>query len=339
MSTKLPKKTAYASLTFELGAVTTEAHLLPVGPFRAEDGRPEDAAAWQLDSKIAAKVIALVGKRKTDMLIDYEHQALRCEDNGQKVIAAGWGVGNKLEWRDGKGLYLTNIAWTEDAAEEIAKKQYRYISAVFLYEPVTGVVLDIWNVTLTNTPGLDGLDPLAALNRQLLNYPNEQNPKPLTGEPPMSGQTPEAQLAALTVKFETANSSLAALKAEHTTLKASHAALTIKHDDLQKENTALKAEKAAASEAAEKAEHEGLLTAALKDGRIAPAQKAWAEKQPLAALKEYLESSNPLLPNKRQADLDNGGDQAHGLTETELAYCTKLGVKPEEYVKTKVAMG
>lgn len=132
-------QTAIAALAFELvsgsdGVIPTEAHLLPPGPFRATDGRPSDCDAWQLDTAIAARVIALAAQQKNDILIDFDHQSLNKEWNGQRADAAGW-IPRTLEWREGKGLYGTNIAWVGDTPQLIAQKKYRYISAVFSYRP------------------------------------------------------------------------------------------------------------------------------------------------------------------------------------------------------------
>ena len=134
---------------------------------------------------------------------------------------------------------------------------------------------------------------------------------------------------------------LAALTAERDGLKSNVAALTAERDSLSDQVVALKAKVAAAEEekakvalAAEKAKHTDLLTAALTDGRLTPAQKSWAEKQSLAALTEYLDASAPLPILQMQADLSHGAG-AHGLTQDELAMCSKMGVSPEEFKKAK----
>ncbi len=289
--------------------VPIDAHLLPPGPFRAVDGRPYDCDAWQLDASIAARVIERMANRANDVLIDYEHQSLRTELNGQPVLAAGWF--KTLSWRDAKGLYATAIDWTADAAERIGKKQYRYISAFFSYYASTGEVLEILSVALTNTPGLDGLDALstrAALSRSVFSTPPTKEK--------VNMDPKDEQIAALT-------SQVATLQPE----AAKVAALTAERDTAV---TAL----AALTNQVEKDKHTALLTAALSDGRLAPAQKAWAEKQSLAALTEYLEASKPLVDQSRQVDpkAEQGG---HGLTEVELAACTRMGVTPEAFLAAK----
>ena len=217
-----------ASLAFEISSsVPGEAHLLPVGPFRAADGRPEDCEAWLLDATIAGNVIQRLRERKNDTLIDYEHQSLRSELNGQPVIAAGWF--HDMQWRDGKGLYATGVDWTSTAKQRIADREYRYISAVFYYYSGTGEVLDIISTALTNTPAIDGLDGLddddglAALSKRFT-LPN-LNPE----NPDMA--KPEEELAALRVTHANTETALAALTAERDSLKTSLAALTSERDN------------------------------------------------------------------------------------------------------------
>lgn len=333
MSQAQPQTAQFAALTYELvtGAdgVTTEAHLLPVGPFRSGDVRPAECEAWLLDAEIAAKVIALAAARKTDTLIDYEHQSLRSVDNGKKVVAAGW-IPNSFEWRDGKGLYAVNIVWTDKAKRMIAAKEYRYISAVFYYDSSTGEVLEIISVALTNTPAVDGLDALAqaALSRGgfTVSSTTEGADMALT----------DKEVAALTADRDSAKQQLAALTTENVTIKTSLAALTTENADLKGKVAAIEKEKAEAALTAEKAKHAEVLQAALTDGHLTPAQKTWAEKQSLVALTEYLDASKPLtLLNKQNDGKDKAG--AHGLNDVELAYSTKMGVKPEEFIKSKAS--
>ncbi len=336
MASVKPQSNNFAALTFELVAagdgVTTEAHLLPIGPFRSTDVRPAECEAWQLDASIAARVIARAADRKTDTLIDYEHQSLRAEKNGQKVVAAGW-IPNTFEWREGKGLYAVNVGWTGQARREIADKQYRYISTVFYYDADTGEVLEIISVALTNTPALDGLDALAAMARAALSR-GELSDFLTTGDADMAAT--EQQVAALTAERDTAKTQLAALTAENATIKTQVAALTTENAELKGKVAAVESEKAAAALAADKAKHAELLTAALTDGRLVPAQKAWAEKQSLAALTEYLDATKPVaLLNKQVNGKDDAGN--HGLSDVELAYCTKMGVEPKDYAKTKAS--
>lgn len=327
MSKPQQKTISFAALVFDIGAdgVTNEAHLLPAGSFRAEDGRPDDCEAWQLTAEIATGVIARMAAKTNDSLIDYEHQSLHKEKNGKPAPAAGWF--NQLEFRT-DGLWVTNIRWTKSAKKAIAEKEYRYISAVFYYYKGTGEVLEIISVALTNTPGLDGLNSLAALSKYYsIDLPNTQS-----GDNTMA-KTPE-EIAALTASHAQLTTSMATLTAERDLLKVDVVALSLERDTLKAKVEAIEKATAEAALAVEKTKHTDLIAAALTDGRIAPAQKAWAEKQSLAALTEYLDASNPILAAGRQADGNDKGE--HGLNAEELAMCTRMGVKPEDYAKNKV---
>lgn len=327
-----PQSVQFAALTFELGAggAPTEMHLLPVGPFRATDGRPAECAAWQLDAQIAQRVIALAASRKTDTLIDYEHQSLRSRDNGKKVVAAGW-VPNTFEWRDGKGLFAIKVAWTADAAQEIQDKQYRYASTVFFYDAETGEVLEIVSIALTNTPALDGLDALADLARKF-STAGGLSPGNLVGEKDMPD---EKQLAALTAERDAEKQKVAALTSERDGLKTQLADLTSKNTELTSKVASFEQEKVAAALAAEKAKCTEMIQAALSAGSLVPAEKAYAEKKNLADLTEYLDTKKPLAMLGKQVDGKPAAGGDHGLTEIELAACTRAGLTPEEFAKSK----
>lgn len=318
--TAAAESVALAALVFEVEAGATEAHLLPPGPFRAVDGRPHDVAAWQLDAAIAARVIARQNVRSNDTLIDFEHQSLRAADNGKRVEAAGWF--RTLEWRDGRGLFATSIRWVGDTAQLIADGKVRYVSAVFLYHRTSGEVLEILSVALTNTPALDGLEALAELARKISTTPPVKEP----------AMTPE-QIAALSIERDTLKTTTAALTAERDTLKASVAALTTEVGTLKAAVDAAAAEKAQAALAAETKARDDLITAALSDGRLTPAQKPWAEKQALASLTEFLGAA-PQLPPGGGRQGGEGGSKA-ALTAEETAMCTRMGVSAEDYLKSK----
>jgi phage I-like protein len=300
-----PSACCVAALVFELtvgpDGVTNEAHLLPPGPFRAVDGRPKDCTAWRLDYAIAESLIARMRAKANDTLIDFEHQSLRTETNGKRVEAAGWF--RDMEWRDSKGLYAINVQWVGDTATLIKDKKLRYVSAVFLYSYGSGEVLEIVSVALTTT------------------HPEDAH------------MATEEQLAALTAQRDTLNTQLAALTAERDGLKTSTAALTAEVTTLKAKVEADEKARVEAALVAEKAKHAELVTAALSDGRLTPAEKGFAEKLPLASLTEMLEVRKPLnLAGGRQGGGSDAG--ANGLSTEELAMCTRMGVSPEDYAKT-----
>ncbi|MDR0633616.1 MAG: phage protease [Azoarcus sp.] len=301
---------AIASLSLDLapdatGGAPADAHLLPAGAFRAVDGRPYDIANWVLSERIAAQVIARAEARKSDILIDYEHQSLHAEWNGQPAPAAGWF--RELAWRDG-GLYATGIKWTDRAAQMIASREYRYISAVFSYLPSTGEVLEIISVAITNTPALDGLEALIAARR--------------TNSTQENTMTDDVRLAALTNERDAA--------------AAQVAALTKERDAIAAELAALKAKVKADAQAAEQAEHAEVLKQALISGVITPAEREALSKAPLALLKELLAARPSAALLTRQAD-GKPAPATAVLTREEAEYCAKLGISPDQFLKAKGA--
>ena len=139
--------------------------ILPAGAFQSKDGRPASVTQgrishWRLDASNAAAVIAARRNGEQGFVIDYEHQTLNKATNGQPAPAAGWFKG--LEWREGQGLFMVQIEWTERARAMISGSEYRYLSPVFGFDSQTGAVTYIHSVALTNDPALIGLADLAA---------------------------------------------------------------------------------------------------------------------------------------------------------------------------------
>ncbi|HCE8163099.1 TPA: protease, partial [Pseudomonas aeruginosa] len=129
----------------------------PAGEFRPTDGRPMDVPAWRIDAASAAAVIDRARARKTPPVLDYEHQTLKKEENGQPAPAAGRFL--DFEWREGSGLW-GRVEYTARAARMIEDGEYLYFSPVFSYAP-DGTVLSILMGAITNDPAIDGMEPLA----------------------------------------------------------------------------------------------------------------------------------------------------------------------------------
>ncbi len=152
-----------AALTQSLSEAAHEFRILPAGVFRAKDGRPAHLPGWKIDAEIAQRVIA-ASASVDELVIDYEHQTINAEKNGQPAPAAGWF--KRMVWREGAGLFAVDVQWTDKARAMIAAGEYRYISPVFPYNTVTGEVQKIVGLGLTNNPALPGLANLAALSAQ-----------------------------------------------------------------------------------------------------------------------------------------------------------------------------
>lgn len=328
-----------AALPVANGSAPTAFRLLPAGSFRAADGsgRPANVAAWRLDQAAAKKLIAAAQARASDYVIDYEHQTLSAAANGQPAPAAGWF--RALEWR-ADGLWAVDVRWTDRAAAMIAGGEYRYISPVFAYDD-QGVVVAIAHAGLVNSPGLDGLTDLSALSASLF---------PPTHQESQMKLILAALALAATATEDDAVAAIAALKSSHQTelaaLKsaapdASQYVPIATVTALRAELTAAGSELAALKAAAAAAEVDGVVKAALADGKLTPAMEPWARdlgKTNIEALKGFVAAAPAgVKPGATQS----GGKAPEGggasLDEQQLAVCKALGVKPEDYIAAKAA--
>jgi phage I-like protein len=304
-------------LTFSLAGHTGEIQLTPAGPvFRADDGsgRPADAPAWRIDRSIAQRLRERLSARTNPLVIDYDHQTLLAQKNGRLAPAAGWF--KNVEWREGEGLFATDVQWTTSAAAMIAAGEYRFISPVFDYQPGSGVLMNIRMAALTNDPGLDGMKAVAlsaalarsedrvqktedgrqktdelpgaarphtVLSSVLCPLSSEFDPQPKGAE--MELKTLLAALALPDDKTEAeALAALAALKAEAESVEAKYAELAAKKAEADPGAALIKAEyeRASARLTALEKEREdervaAAVCAALSARKIAPANKEWAE--------------------------------------------------------------
>lgn len=155
------KKTAVALLSLALALqASADVHLLPTGEFLGRDGRPGNGLTWKLSDAQGQALAAKLTARHTSVqfCLDYEHQAMLSEKNGQPAPASGWA--STFEWRVGQGLFALKVQWTANAKQMIEGGEYKYISPVIVFDKKTGEVLNVLNASLVNIPNLD-LNPVA----------------------------------------------------------------------------------------------------------------------------------------------------------------------------------
>lgn len=336
---------AIAALSVDLtgsASPPTAFRLLPYGRFKAADGsgRPEGIPdGWLLEPSAAAALVAAFAARADARVIDYEHQTLHAETNGQPAPAAGW-IGG-LEARD-DGLYAVNVEWTAAAAASIGAKQYRYISPVFSFDKRTGRVLAVAFAALTNYAGLDGLTDLAALAARL--SPVVQPPEMLMHELlkalGLAVTATEAEaMAALAAIKSTHHGELAALKGaapdparfvEVATLTAVQGELSTVKGEL----ATLKTEKSVT-------DVDRVVTAALTAGKLTPAMQSWARKlgaSDMAALTAYIADA-PVVAQPGATQTGGkppvGSGAGASLTTEQLAVCKALGLSADQFIAAK----
>ena len=360
---------AVAACSFTLGDINTQQpnsngrYLLQLTPgqdFTPSDGRAMDVPAWRMNAAIASK---LIGGFNTSQppVIDYEHQTLHKETNGQPAPAAGWMHG--LRWIEGRGLFA-EAELTKRAKAEIDAGEYRYFSPVFLYAPDSGDVLQITMGALTNNPAIHGMQALntmqAAASAQFsaTTQPNPEDSMTLL----------QQLLAKLDLPATTTEQVALTAVGDHVAFAAAaRTALKLKTDDKPEAVTAacsaigaattpdpakyvpidahttMQTQLAALTARQLDSDIDNAIKPALADGRLNPAQEPWARelgKTNMAALSSYLSTAQPIAAlsgTQTQGKPPAGQATGASLTADELAVCSSMGLTPEAYAATKAA--
>ncbi len=356
----LQTKPRVAVCALRVQATDDKTRLMPSGTFHAPRGAAEGSGPWSLSAEAAQAIIRLAAARSTDIAIDYEHQTLYAEKNGQPAPAAGWVDPRSLEFRD-DGLYGA-IAWTAKARAAITPgpngepAEYLYLSPVFPYD-ANGVPLDLLHLALTNTPAIDeGAAQLAAARMAITHDVNDDAQEIDTVKREQLIQTLGLAAEATDEQIDTA---IAALKAAQADADAFRTALGAKDDAKPAEAVAaLKASSATTPDMTQfvpvavyqettqqlaalkansnTAELDALIKEGLEDGRI-PGQATadWLRVQGIAACKAHLDGAPSIAALKTTQTQGKPPESTKAkdgeLNEAELAVCKGMGLTAEQY--------
>jgi len=365
---------AVAACAFQLPAMSNglvEIQVTPAGEFRPNDGREMKVPFWHIDSELAAQAIARFNARITPLVIDYEHQTLLKEKNGQPAPAAGWF--RELLWRDGEGLFA-RVDLTALARQRVDAKEYLFFSPVFTFDE-TGGVHELLMGAITNTPGIDGMQPIALrdvaaaaaqfglasltalqeipmnelLKRLLeaLGLPADstadQAIEAVNGLKSKTAAPAESEVAALCAAVGVPAGSpmtavLTAVGALQT--RAAGASPDLSQYVPLATFEQVKNDLAALNKKLTNGEVDQLVKDGLATGKLLPAQEKWARdlgSTDLAALTSYLDVAQPIpaLAGTQTGGKKpkDGGEAASQLTTDQLAICTNMGLDPAAYAK------
>lgn len=331
--------------SFKLSEANGHIQLFPFGRFYPADGRADGAGGWYVDDSNGYALADSINALDIDLMIDYEHQTLYLEKNGQGNPAAGWI--KQVEYRPNEGLFA-EVAWTDKAASQIKAGEYRYISPLFIPDS-NGRVVQVLNAALTNRPALHNLAEAFALSQQFKQF-NQPEGQPMLKLLQQLFDAPNATEVEITEKLTALSAAkgdtkvaLSAVYDELKTQTAQAVALSVQVanpdptkfvalSQMQAVQTELNALKA--QHAKEKAD--SLITQALSDGRLLPAQKAWAEnlaQTNFVALSDYLATVTPnaALSGGMQAK-DAPTENVVALSAEELAAAKMLGMSEAEFI-------
>ncbi len=357
------EKVGFASLALDT-TVSDDGwcQLLPAGHFSAIDGRPTDVdgGKWFIDATIAQRLIDTALAANNDLVLDYEHQTLNSDKNGQPAPAAGWF--KQMQWREDSGLWI-KVDWTATARDYIKNGEYRYLSAVFPYDTATGAPLMIHSAALVNRAGLDGLK-VASLSAAV-SLPSHTTDKTSTQENSVMNEklrkllaklgievaegaecTAEQATAALSAldelnivatKVEGLNTQITALKAD-TSTDLSKFVPAATYNALVIEMTSLKA-----SDAENSAKQ--LIEAAQQSGKVMAVEvdylNSFAAQQGIAALKTMLDqrASVAALKGKQTTEIPPGDSDASvaSLSVDDKEAARLLGKTDKEFAALKAA--
>lgn len=300
--------------------------ILPAGQFRSSDGRPSPAPYWQVKDPVA--LLAKLLTRKNDLLVDYEHATLK--KDGSPNPAAGWIKPSDIEWTE-DGLFAKAVAWTARAKSYIADCEIRYTSPVFSFDKVTGEVLDLLHIALTNDPALDGMQGVIAAASRAYGADNIMpNPELLKS----LGLPPEADDAAVLKAVEALKSSVGDQTAQADCAKKNHDLLLASISEVNASVAKNQEQLAALVKQNEVSERQVLIAA--NSHKFTASLKAWAENIEIAVLKKFLESAPDVVPASLQTDKTPPPDTAvPELSKEEIAFCSRMGLTKDEYLKGK----
>ncbi|QQQ17755.1 hypothetical protein JIP62_10465 [Brevundimonas vitis] len=297
-----------------------------------------DGRAWINPSP--EQVVADTPVASHPMPLDWEHSTEVRAPLGLDAPAAGWI--EELMVREGGSIW-GRVNWTVRGRAAVQGKppEYRFVSPVFAFDKLTGVIRRLLSVALTNTPNL----LLTALNRQSDGVGTDQPHR----EPPEKTLSIATQLAAVLGLAATATeaeivTAVTEAKAANRpgsvdlTSYAPRADLTAAINRAETAEAALKARDAAEHEKA----IETAISAAQDAGKITP--DSADDYRAMCRVEGGLERFNQLVPKlpvivgaaeSRAANKAIETKAGSNLTDEERAVCRALGQDEATFKSTQ----
>jgi len=299
-----------------------------------------------VDRQAHEQVAARFDRRGNDIVIDYEHQTL----TGDKAPAAGWV--NDFRYLDGVGIQ-GRVSWTDEAAGYIERDEYRYFSPVFLARKSDGRVVAVHSIALTNSPKINHLTPLLAKLGAAFREEDVSMEflKKLAAKLGLGADADEAQVEAAVDEVIAKNTQLktqaekAPDKAEVVSkeilevldLKAEDGVSTVVasiHALKQATNTGVSREEFdRLQKDLRKRDATEIVAKAMKDGKVTPDQKEWAQEyaeRDLEGFKVYVTKATVVIPVN---DLPDKETEAGGAISDTVLNVAKLMGNTEDDLK------
>ena len=257
----------------EDGAAPKMIQILPAGWVETAKGK------FLVDDVAMESIVAAFDVKKNDTVIDYEHQTLK------DVIAPAAAWIKRLVNRGKEGLW-GEVEWTPRALEFVRNKEYRYLSPVIFARKSDCRAIRLHSCGLTNTPAIDGMNPIANKETEESCMEFLKMVAGLLGLPETATED-EVKQKVMALKQQTEESGKVFASKEILSLldlpdTASLTDAKGKIIALKNPSGFVKAEEfQALQEKLACKERDDLVELAMKDGKVAPAQKEWAQQYAL----------------------------------------------------------
>lgn len=295
-----------------------------------------DGDSYICDADSIRRIIDRFRARGIDLVVDYEHQTEGGDYASPDGTAPAAGWVKELEDRGPDGLWA-RVQWTDRAMNLLRAREYRYFSPVFLYDRQTRRIAELVSIALTNTPRTVGIQPIVA-----------KNDSPHRKENDMEFLKAAAKLLDLQ-ESSTEDQVLAAIRASREKPaygKAVAAALDLPETASESEIVAtihaikqrpdLSAEVAALKSRLAARDRDDLVAAALKEGKITPAQKEWADRYALNdpdGFRVFVAKAPVVVPMAGIDDRKPAATETASIDDEQRAINRMLGIDDETFKK------
>ncbi len=329
------------------------------GEVRTHDGR----GPWKLDAAESVIVASLKAVAGNVLPVDLDH-GVHVPGAGRTGRAVGWISALKVD--AASGAVLADVEWTEEGRQLVTSRAYRFVSPTFASDKA-GRVRAFLGAALVNSPAITELpkvasavDPVTGATSPLSAQENamtEEELAKLRKELGLDDKADGAAIVTAAEKISAAHAGLvtaaakvaAAAGQEELTLEAATGiAAKLKTTGTDPDPAKyvpietfeeLKVEVASLKQANTDGQATQEVEAAIKAGKVIPAQKDWAlnyARRDMAGFRDYLEKTPVILNGGRSGvstgDLPKGSE---GLTELELQTCQAMGLTVEQFKQAK----
>ncbi|WP_323042480.1 phage protease [Gemmobacter sp.] len=295
-------------------------HLFPSGFMTGRDGR-------QFDLGDPQALIREFRSRGVDLPIDYEHQNDRPEASiSGPVPAAGWIKDLKA---DETGLW-GRVEWTATAREMIGRREYRYLSPSFLFDPKTLRIARLKGAGLVHSPNLH----LTALASEETTMPDaEMTRRRVAGADLLQklalalGLPPDSdasEILATILGASTPDAETDKATAREAPDPARFVPIAAVQELMADRNTRIATMRESEARASVKL--------ALRNGHITPAMRGWAtalcQQDPESFERFIATSPAPYAHLHRPVQVGQIEGAAPAVSREEASVCAQLGLKP-----------